>query len=400
MTLSLAQCLQLACARQPALAAQRASLAAAEDGYRALETLHVPTFLARDLPVRRQQAALGITAAAAAVEHAERETIYAVTRTYFTVIYAREQERVAHGIVERLSAIHDTAAQRLQAGARDVTSTDVDRASVYLELAQTQRLEAEEGMERGLAALREAIGLDPVCCVQVHPGPLPEPEVRLCQSDVVAWALARRADLAQADTFADVTGLEVEAQAARLLLRIGTFAAGADIHARSVPQQMHTSSEYRPGTEPPEMPSLLVGNRTERMQRASSLHDRAAAQVEKARNLIALEAQNAFRRWEAAARKLPHARQAASAGDRLAEELRKDFTAGLKVRPEEVINMQVLASQARAQHNEVVYQLILALAELERVTAGAFCAGLAGPIPPAAQPSPVNGMPRMTTGAW
>jgi outer membrane protein TolC len=386
VTLGLADCLHLALQRQPAVAVQRAGLEVATDRERALDTLCVPKCLAPDLPVRRQQAAIGVTAAAACVDLAERDTVYAVTRTYFTVLYAREQERVARGVTERLSALNETAARMLKAGARNVTDADVDRTTIYLELAETRRLQAAKGVDRALAALKEAIGLGPGCCLEVPPGSLPEPELHLCRDDVIAWALARRSDLVKAGTFATLTALEVEAQAASWLPQRQTFAAGADIHSRQVPQEQH-NTEYRPGTDPPEMPTILVGSRPERMKQAQSLSMRAAALVDKARGLIILEAEDAYKRWEEASEKVPHLRKAAEAGDRLADSLRKDFTSGQKVRPDEVVNAQVLTAQARSQLNEALYQQVLALADLERVTAGGFCASLAGQ-PVAKTPSP------------
>jgi hypothetical protein len=42
-----------------------------------------------------------------------------------------------------------------------------------------------------------------------------------------------------------------------------------------------------------------------------------------------------------------------------------------------VVNARVLASQARGQYNELRYRQIIALADLERATAGGFCARLA-----------------------
>src|SRR5437660_3943587 len=90
----LAECLALGIQNHPRIAAQRASLTASEEGLQALDHLHVPALLDPDLPIRRRQAALGVTAAAAAVDQAQRETAYAVTRTYSTVLYARDQERV------------------------------------------------------------------------------------------------------------------------------------------------------------------------------------------------------------------------------------------------------------------------------------------------------------------
>jgi outer membrane protein TolC len=100
------------------------------------------------------------------------------------------------------------------------------------------------------------------------------------------------------------------------------------------------------------------------------------------RNLIALEADDAFLRWEEASGEASAARQAADAGDKLANEQNKDFVAGLKVKVEDVVNAQVLAAQARSQYNDFLYHQVLALADLERVTAGGFCAGLVEPTGP------------------
>jgi outer membrane protein TolC len=324
--------------------------------------------------------------------------VYAVTRTYFTVLYAREQERVTRSVVERLSATHEAAQRALKAGARDVTDADVKRTLVYLRLAQTKQVQASEGVKRAVAALREAVALGPDVCFDVPAGRLPSPDVRPCRDDVVAWALARRGDLVQANVFAELTFLEVEAQGTGHHLRMETFAAGSDVHARQVPQEVRDDTEYRPGAVPPAMPTLLAGSRAERIKQAESLSARAAALVEETRNLIVLEAEDAFLRWEEASRQVPQAREAAEAGDSLADDLTKDFTAGLKVRVDEVVNARVLASQARSQYNEFLYRQILALADLERVTAGGFCAGLAEAGAPRPQP-PSGGGPGERSGS-
>jgi outer membrane protein TolC len=379
----LEECLYLALHNQPALSAERASLAAAEDGWRALEALRVPTLLARDLPARRHQAALGVAAASARVDRAERDTIYAVTRTYMTVLYARTQEKVARGVVERLASVNEAAARMLKAGARDVTTSDVERTRVYVDLAEAKRIQAAKGSERALAALGEAIGLDPTCPFQVADGQLPEPSVQPSRQEVVAAALARRGDLLQTNLFAELTCLEVEAQRKSLHARMETFAIGADIHSQQVPQGMQ-NSEYRPAALSPEMPPKLFGTRPWRLEQAQDYHMRAAAVVEKTRNLIALEAADAFLRWEEAAEQSAATRRAADNAEKMSNGLRKDFLASLKVKVEDVMNAQVLAAQARSQYTEYLYHQILALADLERVTAGGFSAGLAGPPRPPA----------------
>jgi outer membrane protein TolC len=385
-TLTLAECLSVARQRQPRIAVERASLAAAEDGKRALESLRIPEILDRQIPIRLRQAALGVTAAAANLEQAEQETVYAVTRTYFTVLYARAQETVARGVVDRLSAIQKSTQEAVNAGAANATTTDVNRTTVYLHLAQTKRVQAAQGAEQALAALREAIGLEPDARINVPAGPLPEPTARPDREEVVAQALARRGDMVSAGVMAEVTCLEVQAQSVSLHKRVSTFAAGSDIHARPIAQGV-SDTVYRPGAVPPEMPTLLIGSRCDRVNRARDLNARATAAAEVTRNLIALEAEDAFLHWQEAATAAPLAQQAASAGDQLAGDLTRDFTARLKVRVEDVVNAHVLASQARSQYNEFLYREILALAELERVTVGGFSAGFVQLTVAGSQPS-------------
>src|SRR4051794_11025426 len=61
--LELADCLRIALQRQPRIAAQQASLAAAEEGSRALEGLKLAALVDLEIPIRRRQAALGVAAA-------------------------------------------------------------------------------------------------------------------------------------------------------------------------------------------------------------------------------------------------------------------------------------------------------------------------------------------------
>jgi outer membrane protein TolC len=376
-TLRLAECLHIAVEGHPKLAVARASLASTEDARHALEASRLPALFSQELPIRRRQAALGVNAAAANLAQTEQDVAYAVTRTYFTVLYAREQSKVTNSVVERLTAVHSLAKKQLDAGAKDITAADVQRTEVYLRLAETRRQQALQGEKRALAALKEAVGRGPAFCFDVAPGQLPELQARICKEEIVAAALARRGEVVRAQVLAEVTSLEIHAQGARAFPhRVETFAAGSDIHGTQVAPTLR-NDEYRPGGTPPEMPTLLFGTKSERMHRAASLNARAAAEVEDTRNLIALEAENAFLRYEEATAELALAREAATTGEKLADDLTMDLTSRQKVKVEEVVNARVLGSQARAQANEYLYRQILALADLERVTGGAFCARLA-----------------------
>src|SRR6266446_750503 len=107
--LTLTDCISMALARQPALAAHRASLAAAEAQKQALDHLCLASLVSRELPIRRQQAADGVIIAAAGLQQAEWETIYGVTRNYLSILYAHEQEKVVRGLVNTLNKAQEKA---------------------------------------------------------------------------------------------------------------------------------------------------------------------------------------------------------------------------------------------------------------------------------------------------
>jgi outer membrane protein TolC len=375
MKVTLAECLAMAAQQQPRLAVARASLAVAEDAFRAVESLRLLNCLDPEIGVRRRQACLGLTAASANLDRTERETAYAVTRAYVTVLFAREQERVARSVIERLSKLGEVGQRRVDAGEKGVTSYDVRRAAIYVRLGESQRIQAEQGAERALGALREAIGVGCGTILEVAPGLWTEPQHRLSREDIVALALGHRGELVQASVFVDLTCLEVEAQSTCCLpKRMDTFAASADIHAVAVAQEIN-GNEFRPGAIPPEMPVSLAGSRPERMRRAQDLNCRASAALDVIRGLVTLDAEDAFLRWQQAARQVAELSQSIASGDKLADDLASDFNSGLS-KMDEVTNSRVLAAQTRGQYNEALHKEFLALADLERATGGAFSAGL------------------------
>jgi outer membrane protein TolC len=378
--------------RQPSLAAHQATLAAAEQGLQVIDNLRIPDCVVRELPYRRKQAQMGVTIAVAGVDLAERETVYSVTRMYLTVLYAREQLKVANDIVFNLGVTLDAAKRMVRegTGGRDLTTRNVDQLTVVLRLAETRKIQADRGVERAIAALREAIGVPPESALAVADVALPNPALHPRREDIIAWALARRGELIQASNAAAVTDLEVDAQGTTHRFKMDTFAAAADIHARPIPQGV-ANSEYRPGAVSLEMPTVMVGPRTARIEHARLLSSRAGAVVEKTRNLIALEAEDAFYKWEEAALKVPLTQEAAEKADTVAAAIRQDFRSGTKVKPEELITNELIVAQAKAQRNETLFQQAIALAALERVTAGGFCAGFGKLSPAMPQPPPAKG---------
>jgi outer membrane protein TolC len=204
---------------------------------------------------------------------------------------------------------------------------------------------------------------------------MPVPTVEPNKDEIVALAVARRGELVQALVAADVIRLEVCAQGAfRFKPQARTFASGSDIHAKALPTGL-SNGEYRPGAVGIEMPTMVAGNRDARMEQVQWYAERAGAVVEKTRGLITLEAENAYQNWVESTRKVSGTSEAAEVGKALAERVRKN-RAVANIKQEDLLQTDVLAGQAQAAYNESLYNQILALANLERITAGGFNAGL------------------------
>jgi hypothetical protein len=410
-TLTLGECIHIALEKQPALGGHRASVASAQAQLRSLEDLRLISLVSPQVPIRRKQAALGVDIARAGLCQAEWETVYAVTRNYISVVYAHDQLQVTRGLVESLRAARVGVQAALDAEAPGARREQLDQVDAYLQLAESRRKEADWGADRALALLREAMGVAPCFKFQAALAGLTVPKYSLTCKQAIDLALARRGELVQAADVAQVACLEIDAQGASHLFTVRTFASAVDIHARPIPQGFHNGT-YRPDALGVEMPTVLVGHRQDRMDRARDLHGRAEAVVAKTRNLIALEAEHAFLKWQEAADKLQSTEQAtghavryAAATDRawtsqgtpdIKNQTEKDLIRNLytRVKLQDQLNALVMRAQAQAAHNEAVYHHLLALADLQRVTAGGLCLELDGP-PAAPPPSPpLTNLPR------
>jgi outer membrane protein TolC len=375
-SMSLADCIHIGLERQPALVAHRASLGAAVAQSVALDKMACVSLLNREMDYRKQQACVGITIAEAAVGTAEWETTYAVSRCYFTVAYARKQQALVESVIDRLERARRTAADLVKKGDPDnvVTQVDVDKLAVNIDLLQLRQIEASNGVDRATAALREAMGLHHDEALPLVLEDFPAVGESPDRKVVVHLALSRRGEVVQAQGAARLAELEVCAQNTGCLLPFKlTFAAAADIHAAPIPQGA-SNGTYRPAAVGPEMPTTMVGHKADRVVRAQEYSSRAAAVVEKTQGLIALEAIDAFSRWQTAAAQVRVLRESVPKSAKLAELLAVRFDNG-KVSAEEYLRAQTLEDQTESQLNEAVYQHALSLAALERVTAGGFTLG-------------------------
>jgi hypothetical protein len=377
-SLTLQACRHIALGQQPALAATRASLQAALDRQNALENLRVPACLARDLPIRRQQAALGLTIAQGSIVQAEAETLHCVTLSYLAALHAAQQIKRANGpIRSRLKDLQTLVSDpEILKRRRDVVLPQhFNLAKSFLEKLDGSVKEGEHEQQRALAALREAMGVGPDFALVLPDRDLPCPRVKPQLQELVALALARRGEMIQAATFAQIVCLEIDAQAAsNCRPNMRTFASGSDIHAKPIPSGDSGGVNYRPVIVGPEMPPFLTGSRDERVRQAHDYHQRALAVAVKTRNLITLEVEDLYRRWQGKEEKEEHSRTAYLEARKFAEKLKTSFNKQMPSYPniDEIINAGLIATQLYLEWTEAHFQSLAAQAALERATAGGF----------------------------
>ena len=333
-----------------------------------------------DLPVRRQQAALGLRVAQADVEKVRQETTYDVCVLYFTHVYARQSEQTAADVIEQLGVSYRSIEAILELGIPD-TRLKVDRITLYnlqtiIDEVRTLRLKAETGRRQSLAALKEAMGVGQECEFQLATKQLPVMDGTLTEAQVVEWALARRPELAQAAAGVDVFNLEPCAQAQiRYRPQVNTLAAGTDLHKTLVPLALR-NGQYRPGALAPEMPVSLVGKTADRVARATEYAARQSALYETTVGLVRLEAVNAFIEWESATERMRLATRRFETAQKRVDEARTAATT--RQDPQLLVNSEALAGRAQADYVEAVFEHVKALAKLERVTAGGVRLGFPG----------------------
>ena len=375
--LTLGECIAIAVEHQPNLKAVKASIGASEAGYRAL--MHfgtVGTIISPDLEIRKQQAQRGLAASSGEYQKTYNEVIQDVTRLYYLAVYAKQQGVLANDayqyLQEMAKLIEKIINSKLpadQLGGLNVVKLRLVQMGVIR--AEQLRIDAATGRQQALAALREAMGVDEKSYpfrIKDLELPVMSQDIPITQELVVEQALCRRPELALAAAGVDVFRLEVYAQGKIPFKRVvPTFASGADLHAKEIPQTLR-AKDYRPGAIIPEMPVQLVGSKYDRVDRAMFYSQKAEAVYEKVRGLIILEAQDAYFQFANANLKLIYAKKqldlANDAQQRIVE------NAESTKEKDQVVQGYITTSTVKSDYVKAVLEHIQALAALERITAG------------------------------
>jgi predicted transcriptional regulator len=401
--MSLDACIDLGYQHQPALAAARASLSAAQSGQRGLDRLIIPRLIQKDLPIRQQQACQGVTIAGAALTQAEAEMRYAVTRNFFTVQYIRSQQQVVADVLRSLENGHARATKIFEAAELNTKITQIDLDSIKLQigLVEQKKSQADNGMLKALAALREAMGLGYDYPLEIAVVDLPQavyetkttvekdgkddkgkvtkvkvveityhPTYSFNKAELINAAIANRPEMSQANAASVVFELEVQAQSMNRGYRQPTFAQGGDPHVQPIPQG-RANGEYSPGAFGLEAPSMLAGRKADRVQRARDLLDRARAVVDKANNLVSLDVEVQYLKWQEAVDDIQSLKRIYKTAQVMPDRVMK-FMQGKELTGAAIIQANTVAIHVRTSLNEEMHVHALALAGLERATAGAF----------------------------
>jgi outer membrane protein TolC len=384
--LNLGQCIAVAVERSPRLKAAAASMAASENGYRSLMKFGtVGTWISPDLDIRKQQSQRGLGAAAGDYQKERNEVVYDVTRLYYTAVYAKQQEAIAADVVDYLDTmgklirkiLDETTDPKLLGGLNEGKYLTVRLGLIQ---AQELRTKARIGQQQALAALRQVMNVEEKCFpfrLKDAELPLMDQKAEITKEKVVELALCRRPELALAAAGVDVFRLEVYAQGKIPFRRVvPTFASGADIHSKDIPQAVRTAKEYRPGGIIPEMPTQLVGSKFDRVRHALDYSQRADAIYEDAVSLVTLEAENGFFEFLLTAESLQLAVQKFRNGKEL-QKRTLDMAESVKEK-DLLVQGYVVATRAQSDYVEAVYNYLLSLAALERITAGGICPAFPG----------------------
>ena len=372
--LTLGDCIAVAIERQPALKGVRASQEGTLKGQTSLNNIgRLGSTVSPDLPIRKEQASRGVIAAAADVQKMHNDVVQDATRLYYTVVYAGQQQQIAADVVAQIDLLAKIAEQILNSDMRgEMTPQKLN--VMRIGLAEARRLHnlAAQGQKKAYAALREVMAVDEKSFpfrVKDRELPIMAQKKELTRETVVEMALCYRPELALAAAGVDAFRLEVYAQGKVPFRRaVPTLASGSDLHARLVPPGSR-GTEYRPEPIVPEMPPQLVGSKYDRVCRAMAYSQRADAVYEKTRNLVQLEAETGFYDFEMTGAAQRFAQDKSDNGKKLMEWVETNID-NPKIAKDLLVQSYVLAAKAQSDYVEAVYQYLVALAALERITAG------------------------------
>jgi len=380
--ITLSEALELMNANHPRIHAAEASVRGSEAGLRGVQNLPLFAKLSPDMKYRKQQSELGIEVADAGLRQEIRDTSYGVARSYFLVVYSKQQRDLSAQVLDIL--VKNIKALELKIALKKTPEDEIKMQKLRLGLVEAKHKNslATTGFERAKALLiEEAGGRKKIGLIEPMETEFPSYDLLgLLTPEFIEEMIEKtatvREEIIKSSKASQILALEVNAQrSARFNPKFRTFASGSDLHYIPIGVQGR-GENFTPEAITIEMPSSLVGKKSDRVARAQAFADRGAAVEESTKNLIRLEVRNAFQL-------LLETRTSFNDLKKVEPELRK-IISDLHDNPLKFLNSDNAelfekAGKMLGNFNHAKFITMDNLADLERITSGTFSVGLTCP---------------------
>ncbi len=331
-----------------------------------------PLYTGGKVRYRNEQAKLGVGAAEQGELKTRQQIVFEVTRAYYGVLLARELERVADEAQGQFRATEDLAQSLLKGGNVHLTKADVGRAAAARLLADNQKVRAHRAADQALAGLRAAMGLPQAETVEVADDRLRYKEEALDRDALLASALARRPEMAQAELAVRAAELERKLAKAQFHPDVGAFARLTTIQDNRDYPNPTQPTQFAAGVQA-SLPLVAGGRRVAERHRADALYEGAVALRDVVRNQVELEVQQADLEWQEMAERLPLAKQAVDSARAAMRAYYVEQELGLEDEDyprhfDNRLSTRLLLSQAEAAYYQQVFAYDLALAKVRLAT--------------------------------
>jgi outer membrane protein len=331
-----------------------------------------PLYTGGKIRYRNEQAKLGIEAAGQDVAMTKEQVVFAVTRAYYAVLFARELGRVAEDARGQFQATESLAQSMLATGNLYVTKADLRRATALRVLAENQKIEARRTADQALAGLRAAMGVRQLMPLEVADDRLAFAAAELDRDALLALALRQRPEMVKAQLAVQAAELERKIAKAQFRPDVGAFARMSTIHDNRDYPNPTQPTQFAAGVEA-SLPLVAGGRRVAERHRADALYETACAGRDLVRNQIELEVVQAYLEWQEMSERLPLAKKAADSAELALKSLRDELALGLEDKDyprhfDNRLSTRLLLSQAEVAYYQQVFAYDLALAKVRLAT--------------------------------
>ena len=316
---------------------------------------------------RYQQAELGVEVNRLDMIRTEQTVAFNVVRAYFSILLAEELALTTAEAVRRVQSIESLIDGQLANFSEYVTTAELYRAQSLRHLYNGQRVEFQQGLKRGYAALKLAMGLEQNASIRIADYRMPRHRETLTFDEALARAMSQRAELAQANIGMQVARLETGAAIAEFSPDIALFGRMSTINDDGRFVNPNDNLEWAAGVRAV-MPLVVGGRRPAQIARARSQERQARYLRIQIEQLIQQQVQDAIlsieqslEQWEAARQAVTATTKSLQRFDDLLNELQAQRRHQYFV---DLLNVEFLDLTAKVRLRQAIYDYHVSMAQL------------------------------------